>query len=41
MMQKYVQGGLESEDRHIDGIIALTDSIGAEFENAWKPNTPK
>lgn len=36
MMQQFVKDGLNQEDRNVEGIIVLMDSIGAEFENAWK-----
>ncbi|EAR87274.1 MIF4G domain protein (macronuclear) [Tetrahymena thermophila SB210] len=35
MIHQYICGGLMEEDRNLEGIILLIDSIGPEFENCW------
>ncbi|KAL4470706.1 hypothetical protein ABPG72_016711 [Tetrahymena utriculariae] len=35
MIHQYICGGLLEEDRNLEGIILLMDSIGPEFENCW------
>ncbi|KAL4465826.1 hypothetical protein ABPG74_004063 [Tetrahymena malaccensis] len=35
MIHQYIYGGLQEEDRNLEGIILLMDSIGPEFENCW------
>jgi len=41
MMQQFVQNGLQEEDRNIEGIVSLIDSIGPDFEAAWKNPSSK